>query len=126
MKAIKKTYQIKAEPADVYTALTTPLSIEIWTGSAAVMDTVAGSEFSLWDGDICGRNLEFETNRKIVQQWYFDGEEEQSVVTIQMNPSKGGTEIQLLHIGIPDEAFDNILEGWDHSYFGPLKTLLEE
>jgi len=126
MKNLKKNYALKATPEDVYTALTNPLTIEIWTGSSAIMSTEAGSEFSLWDGEITGKNLEFEPNRKIVQQWYFEGEEEDSIVTMLLHKEGAYTRVEMLHINIPDEAFENILEGWDNYYFKPLKELVED
>ena len=69
MKNLKKHYRIKAIPEHVYKALTNPLTIEMWSGSEAVMDAQAGTEFSLWDGDITGLNIEFVENQKIVQQF---------------------------------------------------------
>lgn len=126
MKNIKKYYKIKASAEDIYMALTNPLTIEIWTGATAVMEAVAGTEFSLWDGEISGLNIEFETGKKIVQEWYFDGEQEKSIVTIVLHPESTYTNVELLHINIPDEAFDNIVDGWDRYYFKPLKQLVEE
>ena len=131
MKNIKKHYSIKATAADIFTALTNPLTIEIWTGATAVMEPVAGTEFSLWDGEISGINLEIEPDKKIVQEWYFEDEEgmpaeHKSIVTITLNEQGSSTDVELLHINIPDEAFENILEGWNHYYFNPLKELVEE
>jgi len=132
MKNIKKHYHIKATAADIYTALTNPLTIEIWSGATAVMEPVAGTEFSLWDGDISGINLEFEPARKIVQEWYFEDDEEgvtseqKSIVTIKLHDEGSSTDVELLHINIPDEAFDNIVDGWDRYYFKLLKELVEE
>lgn len=126
MKAIKKNYYIHSTPEHIYTALTNPLTIEMWTGEPAIMNTVPGSEFSLWDGDITGINLEFIENQKIKQQWYFEGEEGTSIVTITLYPEGAKTRIELLHIEIPDEAFENILEGWNQYYFKPLTLLLED
>lgn len=131
MKNIKKHYHIKATAEDIFTALTNPLTIEIWSGASAVMDPVAGTEFSLWDGDITGLNLEFEPGKKIVQEWYFEDEdgidaEEKSIVTIKLHNTGNSTDVELLHINIPDEAFDNIVDGWDRYYFKPLKELVEE
>ena len=131
MKNIKKHYHIKASAEDIFTALTNPLTIEIWSGATAVMEPVAGTEFSLWDGDITGINLEFETGKKIVQEWYFEDEEgikpeDKSLVTIKLHNDGSSTDVELLHINIPDEAFDNIVEGWDKYYFKPLKELVEE
>jgi activator of HSP90 ATPase len=131
MKNIKKHYHIKATAEDIFTALTNPLTIEIWTGASAVMEPVAGTEFSLWDGDITGLNLEFEPGKKIVQEWFFEEDEEleageKSIVTIKLHNDGNATDVELLHINIPDEAFDNIVEGWDKYYFKPLKELVEE
>ena len=125
MKNLKKHFKIKATPEEVYRALTIPFSIELWTGSKAVMNTEAGSEFSLFDGDIAGRNLQFEENRKIIQEWYFGEQEEPSIVTITLEPSGHFTKIELLHTNIPDEAFEDMLEGWDNSYFGALKSFFQ-
>ena len=89
------------------------------------MSTEPGSDFSLWDGEIVGRNIEFVTNQKIVQQWFF-GEECDSVVTIKLHPDKsGGTNVEVHQTNIPDEAFDNITEGWESDYFGGLKELFD-
>jgi activator of HSP90 ATPase len=131
MKNIKKHYHIKATADDIFTALTNPLTIEIWSGASAVMQAVEGTEFSLWDGDITGINIEFEPGKKIVQEWYFENEEgvspeEKSIVTIKLHNEGNSTDVELLHLNIPDEAFDNIAEGWDRYYFKPLKELVEE
>jgi activator of HSP90 ATPase len=71
MKNFKKYYIIPATPEEIYNSLTNPLSLQLWTGEKAEMSTQPNSEFSLWDGSITGINLEFEENKKIVQQWYF-------------------------------------------------------
>ena len=71
MKDFKKYYIIPAEPDEVYLALTTPATIQLWSGEPAEMSTEPGSEFSLWDGSITGKNVEFEPGKKIIQQWYF-------------------------------------------------------
>ena len=106
-------------------ALTNPLTIELWTGEQAVMNTEPGSEFSMWDGSIVGKNLEFEDGKKIVQQWYFDGQPEASIVTIKLHPDKKGTSVELRHTNIPDEAFTDISEGWSDAYFGALIEFFE-
>lgn len=123
MKSIKRYYILNADPEDVYNTLTNKNMIEIWTGETAEMEPVPGSTFSLWEGSISGINLEFEENKKIVQQWFFEGESEKSVVTMKLHPHKKGTSLELVHTNIPDEAFENISEGWDEDYFGALKEL---
>ena len=125
MKDFKKYYLIPATPQEVYTALTNPLTIELWSGEEAVMSTEPGSEFSMWDGSIVGKNLEFEDGNKIVQQWYFDGQPEASIVTIKLHADKKGTSAELRHTNIPDQDYDSFAEGWDDSYFGPLAEFFD-
>jgi uncharacterized protein YndB with AHSA1/START domain len=126
MKDFKKYFIVPAPPEDVYLALTNPLTLEAWTGDPAEMSTEPGSEFSLWEGSIVGKNISFEPGKKIVQQWYFEGQEEESIVTIILHENKLGTSAELRHTHIPDEAFDDITEGWVHSYFGMLTEFYEE
>jgi uncharacterized protein YndB with AHSA1/START domain len=126
MKDFKKYFILPASPEDVYNALTNKLILEIWTGEAAEMSEEPGTEFSLWDGSITGKNLEFEKNRKVVQQWYFEGVEVESVVTIKLHRHEEGTSVELRHTNIPDEAYENIAEGWVTDYFDSLRELFEE
>jgi len=120
MQDFKKYYIIPAQPEEVYLALTLPHTLQLWTGEEATMSTEPGSEFSLWEGSISGKNLEFEPNKKIVQQWYFDGQDAASIVTIKLHTHKQGTSAELLHTNIPDEVYKDFVEGWDESYFGLL------
>ena len=126
MKDFKKYFLIPAPPEDVYLALTNPNTIYLWSGDKAEMSTEPGSEFSLWDGSIVGRNLEFEENKKIVQQWYFGEQEDPSVVTLKLHPDAAGTSVELRHTNIPDQDFEDIQEGWIQMYFGALQEFYEE
>jgi activator of HSP90 ATPase len=121
MKDYKKYYIIQTEPETLYIALINPLTLELWTGEPAQMKEEVGTEFSLWDGSIVGKNLEFETGRKIVQQWYFAEQEEPSIVTIKLHPHKKGTSVELVHTNIPEKDFEAFVKGWDTYYFGALQ-----
>lgn len=124
MKSIKKYYKLFAPPADVYNALTNPIMIEIWTGDKASFKAEPGTDFSMWDGAIVGKNVKFEMDKLIQQTWYFDDVE--SLVTIKLHPDKKFTSVELKHDNIPDDAFDNIVVGWDEDYFGALEELFNE
>jgi len=123
MKNIKRYYTLNAGPRDVYNALTNKNMLEIWTGEEAEMEAIPGTSFSLWGGSISGTNIEFEENKLIVQQWFFEGETEDSIVTMKIHPHKKGTSLELIHTNIPDEAYENISDGWDEDYFGALNEL---
>jgi activator of HSP90 ATPase len=120
MKTFKKTFRINAEPSDIYSALTNPYTIELWSGYKAEMSTEPGSAFSLWEGDIEGKNLEFVQDRKVVQEWYFGEQPEKSIVYISIFPDKENSSVTVEHTNIPDEEFDNIAEGWREYYIGAI------
>jgi activator of HSP90 ATPase len=122
MKTFKKTFMIHAEPSDVYSAITNPYTIELWSGYPAVMSEEPGSEFSLWDGDITGRNIEFEKDRKVVQEWYFGDQEVKSVVTISILSDGGNSAVSVEHTNIPDEEFKGFAEGWKEFYFDAINN----
>lgn len=121
MKTFKKTFKIDAEAEDVYSALTNPVTIELWSGYHAEMDPTPGSEFSMWDGDITGKILEVSENRKVIQEWYFGEQEESSVVTIILVRDFGSTHVTIEHTNIPDEDFENIAEGWREYIMGAIQ-----
>lgn len=125
MKDFKKYFIIPAEPEDVFAALTNPFTIELWTGYPAVMDANPGTEFSLWEGNITGNNIEVIENTKLVQEWYFGDQEEKSIVTIKLFENKKGTQVELNHKNIPDDDYENITEGWIEYYFGAIKEFFE-
>lgn len=125
MKDFKKYFVIPAEPEDVFSALTNPFTIELWTGYKAIMDDQPGTEFSLWDGSITGTNIEVIANKKLVQEWYFGEQEMQSIATIKLFEDKKGTQVELKHTNIPDEDYENITEGWVEYYFGAIKDFFE-
>jgi len=126
VKTFKKYFKLTAAPEDVYNALTDKNMIEIWTGENAEMGKNPGTEFSLWDGSISGINLEFVEDSKIVQEWFFGDQEEKSIVTIKLHRDKKGTIMEVVHTNIPDEAYDNISDGWQNDYFNALNQLFEE
>ncbi|HEX8460711.1 MAG TPA: SRPBCC domain-containing protein [Segetibacter sp.] len=126
MKDFKKYYIIPAEPEVLYRALTNPATIQLWTGDKAEMSTEPGSEFSLWNESIAGRNIEFEEGKKIVQEWYFGDQEETSIVTIKLHLHKKGTSVELQHTNIPDDEYNGIVDGWNEMYFGSLLEFYDE
>jgi len=126
MKEFKKYFKIQASVQDVYNAIVNPNMVELWTGDDAVMDDQPGTEFSLYEGNISGKNIEIIKEQKIVQQWYFGEQEEASIVTIKFHQDKKNTSVEVHQTNIPDDAFENISEGWSFAYFEPIKELLEE
>ena len=126
MKEFKKYYLIPAPPEDVYLALTVETTIELWTGDKATMKAEPGTEFSMWEDSIVGKNLEFEPGKKIVQQWYFGEQAEPSIVTIKLHAHEAGTSMEVRQTNIPDEDYEDIADGWTNSYAAGLIEFYDE
>lgn len=120
-------YKIKiaADREEVFMALTNPFQIEIWSGYPADMKAEVGYVFSLWDGDISGVNLEVIPNKRLVQEWFFGETEKPSIACIELKKEGGATWVELSHSNIPEEAYDEITEGWRDYYLGSMKDMLE-
>ena len=126
MKEFKKYYIIPAPPDDVYKALTVETTLELWTGERAEMSTEPGSEFSLWEGSIVGKNIEFEDGKRLIQQWYFGDQVEPSIVTIKLHQHPQGTSMEVRQSNIPDQEYDDIAEGWTYTYAAGLIDFYDE
>ena len=125
LKTILLRARIKATPEEVYRALINPFTIELWSGEPAVMCEEPGSEFSMLDGNIMGRNLAFEKDKLIEQQWYF-GEDHVSEVSVKLFPDKAYTQIRIEHTNIPEDAYENMLVGWKEVYLASLIDFFEK
>lgn len=126
MKDFSNTYKLAASPEKVYDAITNVSTIEKWTKGKALIDLSSGGEFSMWDGQIKGKNLDFEQNKKLVQQWYFDEGKAGSIVTILIEKEGDTSRVSVSHTHIPNELYESFRRGWQESYFGPLAEYLSE
>jgi activator of HSP90 ATPase len=123
---IKQTYKIKAPIAKVWSALVNPKEIAGWGGGPAKMTDKKGAKFSLWGGDIWGKNIEIVPNKKLVQEWYGGQWAKPSNLTILLAEKKGVTTVKLTQKGVPSNEVKDITEGWKEYYFGPMKEYLEK
>lgn len=126
MKTFKKYTYLPAPPEEVYWALTKAQSIQLWTGAEVEFTEEPGTEFSFWEGDITGKNIEFEYGKRIVQQWYFGEDNEPSIVTIKLHEDKKGTSLEFVQTNIPEEDYKDFTEGIEEYYLGGLVDFFEE
>ena len=125
MKTIVQEYDINSSIEKVWEALTKTSLIEKWGAGPAKMDDKEGTKFSLWGGDIHGTNIEMEPYQKIVQEWYSGNWKEPSILTLKLIKTGQNTKLELLHENVPDDEYDDIKNGWEDYYIGPLREYLE-
>lgn len=90
------------------------------------MSARKGVKFSLWGGDIYGKNLKVVKEKQLVQEWYAGEWNHPSIVTIQLKLDRLGTQVDLVHKGVPKGEYDKIKKGWEEYFFGPMKKYLEK
>ena len=123
MKFTLKT-KINATAKEVYTAWLTSDSHSKMTGGMANITDKVGGNFDAWDGYIEGKNIILEPYMRIVQSWRtleFKPNEVDSQIDILLNEVDGETELTLIHSNVP-ESGGHYIDGWDKSYFQPMKT----
>jgi len=123
---IKQIYKIKISVKKVWAALVQSKHIAAWSGSLAKMSAKKGARFSLWGGEIFGKNILVEPEKKLVQEWYGGKWKKPSIVEISLSEHKGVTEIKLIHKDVPPKEVKEFASGWKDYYFGPIKKYLEE
>ena len=89
------------------------------------MNEKVGTEFSLWGGDIKGKNTKVITDKLLKQDWNGGDWEKPSKLEFKLSETKGVTKVELTQTGIPEKEFDDIADGWTRYYLGEIKKLLE-
>lgn len=126
MTRIKKKYIIKAPINKVWQALVDPKEITAWGAGPAEMSDKPGADFSIWGGDIFGKNKEVNPPHKLVQDWYGSKNWKQpSAAVFNLVEKSGQTELSLEHTGVPKEEVNDFDNGWDDYYLGAIKEYLE-
>ncbi len=123
------TASIPASPEEIYRAWLDSLAHSQMTGSEASMSDQIGAEVSAWEGYISGRNIELIPSERIVQAWRtteFEDEDEDSVITVVLEPVGDETLLTLEHSNVPDEHRSYEEGGWESNYFEPMVAYFSE
>ena len=126
-KAIKQAIIFKTEPHEVYEAFMDEKKHSEFTGSKAKISRKTNGKFSIYDGAIEGENLEIVQDKKIVQKWRYEDwpENHYSTITLILKKDKKGTKMEFTQVGIPEDKYEAIKQGWIDYYWNPMKEMLE-
>jgi len=127
LETIELKVYFNATPQEIFDAwLDSDLHSQM-TGGHANCSNIVGDSFSAWDGYISGNNIELLESKKIVQSWRtseFSQNDEDSILVIELNKTKEGTELLLSHKNIP-EGQTQYEQGWFDHYFDPMKEFFK-
>ena len=114
---------LDAPPERVWWALTDPAALTAWfwpprLEPTAEVDLAVGGSYRI-DGPgagiaVSGRYLELDPPHRLACTWSWDGEDAETLVTVELVPSgEGGTALALRHEGFADDATrDDHVQGW--------------
>ena len=132
-KTIKQRVKFKADPATVYDLLADSRKHSAVTGRRAVISTKIGGTFSISENDVesdvTGINVDLVPGRRIVQAWrhrrFPEGIFSMAAVTLKPTPD-GGTELVLVHRGVPKHLIPETEQAWRDQYWHRMKAYLDQ
>jgi uncharacterized protein YndB with AHSA1/START domain len=114
---------IPAAPQRVWTAFTTAegLAAWMWPGSwqtTAEVDLRVGGRYRIASSEkglvIVGEFVSLDEPARLVQTWHWEGDGEETLVTVTFEPSGEGTALSILHerFGSAEDR-DRHIQGWN-------------
>lgn len=126
--SLRQEVDFHASPQRVFDALINSKEFTGFTGMMAAIDRSSGGAFSLFDGQVIGRNVELIPNSEIVQAWrattWPPGV--YSIVRFDLTLIGSGTHLVLTQTAFPDGEYEHLDAGWPVRYWKPLAEYLGE
>ncbi|ORX89361.1 hypothetical protein K493DRAFT_233839 [Basidiobolus meristosporus CBS 931.73] len=121
---LKETIEFVASAHEVYETLLEEQRVSIWTRGPAKISKEKNSQFELFGGNISGKILEAEEDKKIVMQWRSKTwpESHYSTVTLKFDEGTDNVKIHLIQEGVPLGEEDITSGNWKQYYWNPIKT----
>ena len=97
------------------------------TGAPAKISAKEGSDYSVHNGYIYGKNLQLVKNKSIVQTWRaqsWDKEDVDSTFIINLETKGKDVLVHAIHANVPDKHAKSIDKGWHDHYWQPWKKYL--
>jgi activator of HSP90 ATPase len=125
---IHEVVELHATPHKVYEALLDSKLFSTFSGVPGQIHREPGGMFSLFGGQITGRNVELIPDKRIVQAWRAASwpEGAYSIARFELEAQGSSTRIVFDHIGFPAGLKEHLAEGWQGHYFGPMKKYFGE
>jgi uncharacterized protein YndB with AHSA1/START domain len=111
---------IEAAPERVFEYFTSPEAMVRWMGDYALLDPTPGGAFDVDINGVAvrGRYLEVEPPHRLLISWGHAGSERlppgASTVEVCLRPAAGGTQVEIVHRGLPEDQTAGFARGWPH------------
>jgi uncharacterized protein YndB with AHSA1/START domain len=127
-KTIKQKVQFAAPPKAVYELLTDGKKHRAFSGLAANFSKHIGGNFTAYGDHIKGVIVDLAPSRRVVLAWrtknFAEGIFSMAAFTLSVKKN-GGTELTLVHRGVPKDLIPKVEAGWRTFYWQRMKEYLK-
>src|ERR1700683_1050820 len=126
-KVIEQSVRFSALPETLFDTYLDSRKHSAATGGKATMSRKVGSTFTAWNGQLRGRNLLILPKRLIVQSWrarHWKAGDPDSILILRFSGVRGGGQIHLVHVNVPEYDHKGAARGCPHYYWRPWKKYL--
>ena len=128
MRSIIQQSVVLPAPADaLYATYLDPVRHAEVSGGPVTIGAAPGAAFKAFDGAITGAVLALVAPVLIVQSWrsvQFNPEDPDSTLILTFTPQGAQGRIDLVHLDVPDQDYQGVIDGWEKFYWTPWRRLL--
>jgi activator of HSP90 ATPase len=124
---IQQSLVLPAKAAALYEAYLDPVKHAEIAGGPVTIGASAGAAFEAFDGSISGAMLAVVAPHLIVQSWrsvQFKPEDPDSTLILTFTPQGDEGKIDLVHLDVPEQDYQGVIDGWEKYYWTPWRRLL--
>ena len=127
-RAIQQRVRFNASPARLFKLYMDSRQHSAATHAKALVSPKVGGRFSAFGGALSGKMLAVVPNRMIVQSWrarHWKKTDLDSILVLKCSKIKYGTQIDLVHVNVPEHDHAGVSQGWQKYYWKPWRAYLE-
>jgi activator of HSP90 ATPase len=126
--AIQQRVRFPASPQTLFALYLDSKMHSRATGATARISRKVGGRFTAFGKQLEGRNLLLVPGKQIVQLWRASHwkREDWSILVLTFSKVPGGTQLDLMHIGVPQYDHPGVKLGWPKYYWRPWKKFLAQ
>jgi activator of HSP90 ATPase len=126
-RSLQQTVRLAAPPDELFDSYLDPRRHAAITGQPVRIAATPGSEFSAFGGMLSGRIVAVIPKRLIVQTWrsqHFGAQDPDSILVLSFSGDRAYGQIDLVHVNVADQDFDDVTKGWETFYWAPWRKFL--
>src|SRR5580704_8247084 len=119
---ILQSVKFKCPPSTLFELYMDSAKHTAATGQRAKIGRSAGARFMAFDGAIHGRNLLVVPDQIVVQAWrstHWKRGDLDSILVLQFSKAAGGSQVDLVHVNVPQQDHQGVTKGWEKYYWTP-------